>query len=63
MTTEWIKDPPPKGSTSMRVGCIKANVAIVGDSSQCVNECNAPPDVAISEFETHDTNVPLQGFN
>ena len=59
--TTWTKDDPPSGTTSMIIGCWKAGVGRVGDSSECNNECEPPPTVVIEVSGSIDVNVTVSG--
>ena len=61
--TVWMKDAPPGGTTSILVGCFKAGVGRVGDISECISECNPPPDVIIGVTGTINVNVTIKGLN
>jgi len=45
--TDWTVDAPPSPTSSMIVGCLAAGVSVVGDFSDCVGECEPPPQVVV----------------
>lgn len=59
--TTWVKDKPPSGTTSSRVGCAKADIATVGDTTDCDQVCDQPPSITINV--EGDLIINQGGFN